>query len=361
MHRGLSVYIDLDAASHNLETLRKKAGGLPVIAVVKADAYGHGAVELSRTFIKGGVHSLAVAFISEACQLREAGIKAPVLVLFDATDPEAIIEHSLTPVIHGIRDANALSHAAQKHNVTVGVHLKLNTGMNRMGFENADELLKTLDLPGLRIQGLMSHFADADLADRSFTLEQIGRFQEAINILGERGIAPMCHIANSAASLMVPEARFDALRPGIALYGASPFADDHMGLKPVMRVSARVLKIRRVKKGETVSYGRTFKAKEETIVAVLAAGYADGFPRALSNRAEVIINGKLAPIAGRICMDLTMVDITGMNGVEEGHDAVIMGSDRAASITSWELARRADTIPYEILTGFGRVSARQYS
>lgn len=361
MRRGLGVYINLDAVSQNLETLREKTGGGPIIAVVKADAYGHGAIEISHVFIKNRVHTLAVAFLSEARQLREAGIKAPILVLFDNTDPEILLKYSLTPVLHDLKEAKALSNVVQKHNTSIAVHLKLNTGMNRMGFEDTNELLKTLDMPGLKVQGLMSHFADADLADRSFTLEQIDRFKGAVQALKERGIAPMRHIANSAAALTVPEARFDAARPGIALYGASPFADDEMGLKPAMRVSAQVLKVRRVKQGETVSYGRTFEAMRDTTIAVLAAGYADGLPRALSNKGEVIIKGKRAPIAGRVCMDLTMADITDIEGVAEGDEAMIMGSDGETAITPWDIAIRAGTIPYEILTGFGRGSARQYS
>lgn len=292
--------------------------------------------------------------MSEARELREAGIGSPILVLFDSSEPDALFDLNLTPVLHSTEAALELNKEALRRKTTIGVHMKLNTGMNRMGFESLDKIIEAASLVGLRVEGLMSHFADADLADRTFTSSQLELFNSAITELKNKGHSPLCHMANSAAALSIPEAGFDAVRPGIALYGASPFSDNEMGLRPVMGVKAPVILLRRVKKGQTISYGRIFRAERETLAAVIAAGYADGLPRSLSNNAQFILGGKRAPVAGRICMDLTVLDATGIEGVTEGMEAVILGREGNESITAWELALKAGTIPYEILTGLGR-------
>lgn len=358
MRRGLSVKVDLGAAQHNVKLVRQHTGGLPLIAVVKADAYGHGAARLSRAFLEAGADTLAVAFISEARKLREEAIGAPVLVLFDSSEHDALFELNLTPVLHDLASARALSNSAQKLNTSIDIHLKLNTGMNRMGFALADELMEASALPGLKVAGFMSHFADADLADKAFSMEQVKIFRATKDRLEKSGLSPVCHMSNSAAALRIPEAWFDAVRPGIALYGASPFEDDPMGLKPVMSASAPVLMIRKVKKGDNISYGRTFTAEKDMLAAVVAAGYADGLPRCVSNKAEFIIRGKRAPIVGRVCMDLTLADVTHIGPVAQGDPAIILGSEGSETITAWELAGRADTIPYEILLALGRGAER---
>lgn len=361
MHRGLSVSIDLEAAVHNLELIGKKVRGLPVMAVVKADAYGHGAVELSKKFLQAGAHSLAVAFVSEARVLREAGIEAPVLVLFDGTDIPSFFDLSLTPVLHDLKTAKAFSKEAARRGVKLDVHLKADTGMGRMGFEDQSSLMETLELGNINITGFMSHFADADLEDKQFSLGQIEAFALKRDIINEMGITPLCHMANSAASLSLPEAAFDAVRPGLALYGVSPFEGNDYGLRPVMSVRARILKLRRVARGQTISYGRTYTAPRDMTAAVLAAGYADGFSRALSNRADVLIRGKRAPIVGRVCMDLFVADVTDIDGVSDTAHAVLLGSEGSETVTAWELAGHAGTIPYEILISMGRMSERRYS
>jgi alanine racemase len=364
VRRGVTAEIDLAAAAHNLNELKRAVGRVPLIAVVKADAYGHGAVELSRTYEKSGVQSLAVAFVSEALELRDAGIRLPILVLFDRSDIPAFFEHSLTPVIHDTRTAEDFSREAEARDLPVDVHVKVDTGMGRMGFLRPEGIPEMASLAGLRVAGLMSHFSEADLADTDFMRLQLRRFHEMRELLSEGGIRPLCHIANSAATLAAPEARLDAVRPGLALYGVSPFEDDRPGLpelRPLMRATVKVLALRRLPKGQPVSYGRTFVTTRETLAAVLAVGYADGYPRLLSNASHVLIRGRRAPVIGRVCMDLMVADATDVEDPVDGEDAVLLGADGAERITAWELAGQASTIPYEILTSLGRTALRRYS
>lgn len=361
MRRGLLARIDLKAARKNLELISEAANGCSVIAVVKADAYGHGAVELSQTFLNAGASMLAVAFVSEARRLREAEINAPLLVLFDRSDIPEFFDLNLTPVIHDMKTAKEFSKEALNRNTEIKVHVKVDTGMGRMGLEDPADIQKILALDGLNVAGLMSHLSDADLIDTLCSNEQIGRFRDICKTIDLKNVT--CHMANSAAVFSCPEAHLDAVRPGLALYGISPFEDvrDVINkLSPVMSVSAEILSIRKIPKGGTVSYGRTFKAERDTLTAVLAAGYADGLCRALSNKTNVIINGQKAPIAGRVCMDLTMADITDIPGVKEGDHAILLGADGNEQISAWELAGLADTIPYEVLTSFGNKAQRVF-
>lgn len=337
-----------------------------MIAVVKADAYGHGAVNISKALIEGGAATLAVAFVSEARALREAGIeKTPLLVLFDRSEIPAFFDLELMPVIHDLKTAQEFSREAVRRNVTLPVHLKVDTGMGRMGIENPSHITEVKKLPGLEIISLMSHLSDADLADPACSHRQVEQFNAMAKEHFPEGISR--HMANSAAVLACPEAHMDAVRPGLALYGASPFDKNRKGivlldsLEPAMSVSARILTIRRIPKGGTVSYARTFTAKRDTLIAVLACGYADGYNRALSNKAEVIVRGQRAPVAGRVCMDLTMVDVTDVEGVTQGDKAILLGTDGNESISANQLAGLAGTIPYEILTSLGGSASRVYN
>lgn len=360
MLRGIVTEIDLQAAESNLKTVRAAAGGLPAIAVVKADAYGHGAPALGAAFLKAGADMLAVAFISEARELRESGIKAPILVLFDASEPEAFFDLGLTPVIHDLKSAGLLAKEAERRGATLDIHVKVDTGMGRMGLDDPALLSLIADLRNIRITGIMSHLSDADASDKEFSLEQVRRFNAICDELKSRGITPMRHLANSAASLGIPEAGFDAIRPGIALYGINPFAGkDVAGLKPVMRATTKIVAIRKIKKGSPVSYARTFITKRDTVAAVIAAGYADGYPRSLSNKASVLISGRRAQIMGRVCMDLFVVDVTDIPDIKPLQEVVLMGADGAEFIGAAELAEAAGTIPYEILLTLGRSSHRK--
>lgn len=363
MLRGVTAEIDLEAAKHNLRAVRKAAGGLPVIAVVKADAYGHGAVELSRAFEQAGASALAVAFTSEASALRRAGIRAPVLVLFDDSNLKDYFDLCLTPVLHDLKTAKAFSREAGKRKTVMDVHLKADTGMARLGFNDEGQLARVPELPNLRVTGLMSHFSEADLADRDYAKLQLDRFRRIRGLLGGKGLKPLCHMANSAAALFYPDSHLDAVRPGLVLYGCLPAEDipAHIRLRPVMKVKAKVLSLRRLGKGQAVSYGRTFVTKRRTLAATLAVGYGDGYSRLYSNNSHVLLRGRRAPVMGRVCMDLVVVDATEVKGLKEGDEAVLLGPEGKENITLWELARHASSIPYEVMLSLGNRANRVYT
>lgn len=366
VHRGAIAEIDLNCISHNLSLL-KGITGRPIIAVVKADAYGHGAIEVSRRLIKDGVFSLAVAYLEEGIRLREAGIESTILVLFEREGLSHIIDYNLTPVIHDLDMAKRLSEKADKMGRIVDVHIKIDTGMGRLGFqvnEVFDSIKRVLDLKVLRIKGIMSHLSEADMADRDYALRQIREFIRIRDLLQDKIEGVVYHIANSAAVFSLKDSYLDAVRPGLALYGYSPFPNpdrfDVRGLRPSLTVKTGILSIRRLSKGTPVSYGRTFITARDSLIAVLPIGYADGYARSLSNNGHVLINGKRAPVVGRVCMDLTMVDVTGIEGVREGDEVVILGRQGDDEITTREFAEMAGTIPYEILISLGGRSRRRY-
>lgn len=369
MNRGTVAGIDLAALRHNLAILRSITGPRRIIAVVKDDAYGHGAAAIARELRSAGVESFAVAFIEEAVGLRKSGLDGEILVLFDRSFfdrsfPEEFFSLRLTPVLHDLPSAQRLSFAAVKRKARISVHVKVDTGMGRMGLPPAtagEDLMKIAGLPGIEITGLMSHFAGADLEDHSSAEIQIARFRSICDGFSARtGLTPVRHIANSAAALTLADSLFDAVRPGLLLYGVSPVRDD-FGLRPVMKISSRVLTIREVPPGVPVSYSGTFVTARESRIAVLPCGYADGYFRLFSNRAEVLIRGSRAPVVGRVCMDLTMADVTDIPGAEEGDEAVLLGGQGAERIEAGELAGHASTISYEILTGLGSRARREYS
>lgn len=367
MHRGAIAEIDLNCISHNLNLI-KKITGLPVIAVVKADAYGHGALEVSRRLLTEGVSYLAVAYLEEGIRLREAGIKAPILALFEREEFSGIIDYNFIPVIHDMDMAERLSEEAIKRNVMLDVHVKIDTGMGRLGFKvdkAIDEIERIAKLGNLRVRGIMSHFSEADMADRDYAMMQIQEFKRIRNALNDKFNGVICHIANSAAVFSMKDSYLDAVRPGLAIYGYSPFPDFRddkrvTELRPSMTVKTRILTIRKVSKGTPVSYGRTFITTRDSLIAILPLGYADGFMRSLSNNADVLIREKRAPVVGRVCMDLTMIDVTGIDDVSTGDDVILIGRQGDEEITTWELAKRAGTIPYEITISFGSRARRVY-
>ncbi len=338
-------------------------GNRPVIAVVKADAYGHGAVEIARSLQSRGIGILAVAFVGEAKVLRESGITASILVLFDQTDIPAYFDLDLIPVIHDKKTAASFSREARKRGVSLPVHLKIDTGMGRMGLRADSAVADAVDianLEGLALEGLISHFSEADLADRTFAEEQLRIFRSLHEEISRRiGRRLMRHMANSAAICAMPDAVLDAVRPGIALYGYNPSANS-FGFRPVMKVATAVLAVRTVPAGTPVSYGRTFVTKRESRIAVVSLGYADGFNRLFSNNADMLVNGCKVPVAGRVCMDLTMLDVTDAGPVGGGDEVVVLGTQHDQSITADDLAVRSGTIPYEILTSLGSRARKVY-
>lgn len=365
MQRGLIAEIDHYALAHNYRVAKDLVGKKKVIAVVKADAYGHGIVEVSKTLIKAGADMLAVAYTSEGRQLREAGVELPILCIFDP-DVDDIHKYSLTPVVSTINQARRLDSYAYSKGTQLSVHLKIDTGMGRIGFhpEDTDLILDLFNYKHLKIIGAMSHFSDADMADKSYAVKQIERFIKLKAFLAVHKIdVPLWHMANSAALISLPESRFDAVRPGIMLYGICPMSDTKdsvLNLRPVMSVKTQILQLRSVKSGSFISYGRTFVTKRDSLIAVLPVGYADGINRLFSNNLEVLVCGKRVPVVGRVCMDTTMVDVTDVEDVQEGSEVVLLGSQGKELISANELADRIGTISYEILTSMGNRARRQH-
>lgn len=374
--RPTTAAIDLAALRHNLLQVRRLAGSRDVIAVVKADAYGHGAVAVSRALMAEGVTRFGVALVEEARALREAGIRGELLVLggFTADQASEIIDLGLTVTVFHLAHAAALSEAARRAGRVIPVHAKIDTGMGRLGFqvdEAPEAIANIARLAGLRLDGVMTHFADADLADPAFAREQMARFDRVIAALASRGIAVgLRHAANSAAVMAVSRngvagleaALYDAVRPGIMLYGCrpGPAVGPAVDLRPVLSLTTRIGLLKRVPSGTPISYGRTFVTRRPSLIAILPIGYADGYPRALSNVGAVVVRGRRAPVVGRVCMDLTMADVTDVPGVSEGDDVAVIGTQGDTSISAEDAAAAAGTIAYELLCGIGPRVPRRY-
>lgn len=354
--------VSLRALSHNLEVARKKSGHGQVIPVVKANAYGHGAVAVARHLTALGVPKLAVAFTREAVELRESGITTPILVFFDRDNIDAWFACDLTPVVCDVNTAKRISAEAYRRNRVLPVHIKVDTGMGRVGLamrKALQEITRIAALRNLRLEGLMSHFAEADLQDKDFALHQLRTFSALVHDLKQAGIRfACCHMANSAAVLTMPDASFTMVRPGIMLYGYG--CCEQESLRPVMSIKSRIVFLKKVPPGTSISYSRTFITRRRSLIATIPAGYADGLNRRLSNRGEVLISGRRVPVTGRVCMDTVMVDVTEVPGVNYESEVVILGRQGREQITADEVAERTGTIPYEVLTSIGQRIPRIY-
>lgn len=363
MNRGPVSEIDLSALQHNLKIIRKFADGRTVIAVVKADAYGHGSVEISRKLASEGISDLAVAYTGEAKMLRESGINARILVLFDSSDVADFFVYDLIPVIYDMDRASTFSKEAKKRNKRIAVHLKIDTGMGRTGFipdeaVSAAEFISSLE--GIEIAGLLSHFSEADSDDKSASIRQLEVFNDIRNTIEKKaGRKLIAHMANSAAIFSLKEGLFDAVRPGLILYGYSPFQESY-GLMPLMKIKTKILSIRRLPADTPVSYGRSFITRRESKIAVVPVGYADGYNRLFSNNSVMLVRGMRVPVAGRVCMDLTMIDVTDVDDISEGDEVVLLGRQGDNIITAKELSSRINTVPYEILTSLGNRAKKEY-
>lgn len=362
-----TVTIDLDELCHNHRFLRDAAGGAIFLAMVKADGYGHGMLECSKALEKAGCTHFGVAELAEAVKLRQGGVGGAIyaMVGFDPADADAFADFDITPVVYDVEGVKALSRAAQRAGKDICVHVKVDTGMNRLGvrLDEIDGLLKVIDaLPRVVVGGMASHFPCADDRSSASTrqcYEKFKKFQNHASSLSN----PVRHIANSGGTLYFPPGRCDMVRCGISLYGYYPEGRDGVvkdGLHPVMSFSSRVVAVKDVPAGSGVSYGHTFVTTRETRLAVLPVGYEDGFSRLLSNRGEVLIRGRRAPIRGRVCMNLCMVDVTEIEGVATGDEAVILGTQGRECITADEIAAHTDTISYEVLCMIGNNNDRKY-
>ncbi|MDR1588702.1 MAG: alanine racemase [Oscillospiraceae bacterium] len=351
--------IDLGAVEHNYRAIRARLSvGAKFLGIVKADAYGHGAVQVSRALERAGCDYLGVACLSEAMQLREAGIELPILILGHTPREytRLLLEHGITQTVCGLDAALAYSAAALGRRLRV--HIKLDTGMGRLGEWQPAEPEKAMALPGLDIEGIFTHFAESESDDATFTRGQLASFLATVEALEKKTgrVFKIKHCANSGAVINYSDAYLDMIRPGIALYGCYPgHATGGVELRPAMSLRSRVMQVKRIRRGDTVSYGRRYAARDDSVIAVLPAGYADGLHRALSGKLEFLINGARAPQIGAICMDACMADVTGIPGVAEGSVATLLGADGGGRITAGELAELAGTVPNEILTS---ISAR---
>lgn len=364
--------VDLDHIAHNAREIRritnKKA---EIMCAVKADAYGHGVLEVSKTLLKHGVSRLAVSMLDEAIQLRNEGITAPILIL-SYTDPiraEEIIQHEVTQTVFSQDLAIALSSAATKLKKNIKIHIKIDTGMTRVGFTSGYSAVKNVieisKLPGIIIEGLFTHFASADEADKQYTYMQFERFMNICSELNRIGLyIPVKHVANSAAIINFPEMHLDMVRPGIITYGLYPSDEvdvTKIDLKPAMTLKANVILVKEVEKDTPVSYGRIYTTSQESRIATIPIGYADGFSRILSNKARVLVNGEFAPVVGRICMDQCMIDVSGnQKEVQTGDEVVIFGKQGEKEIRIEDVAAAIGTIHYEIVCLIGKRVPRVY-
>jgi alanine racemase len=360
--------IDLDALAANFRAVRRRVGSeVGVMAVVKADAYGHGAVGCARRLAAEGVNWFGVALPEEGMELRRARIAQPVLCLegFWEGQAGALVKDRLTPVVYQLDAAEAFDRAAREAGVVADVHVKIDTGMGRLGVrhEEAAEFARALKkFANLRVDGLMTHFASADEAAReSFTVEQLTRFQSAREAFRDAGHAPtFFDLANSAATFAHPATHGNMVRPGGVLYGLwrdvlQPPQDDLPEFRPVMNVRSQIILLKWIAAGEVLGYGCTFEATRPTLVATVPIGYHDGYARPLSNKGRAIVRGHFAPVVGRISMDLTLLDVTGVPGVERGDQVTLVGADGSLSVHAEEIAEIVGTISYEITCG---ISAR---
>ena len=364
--------IDLDALAENLRVIRAQVGrDVSVMAAVKANAYGHGAVSCALRLEREGVDWFGVAMPEEGIELRQAGVRKPILCLggFWAGQETACLQLRLTPVVYRLDMIEAFDSAARDAGVIADVHVKIDTGMGRLGVRSDDVPQFCGELSrfrSIRVDGLMTHLAAADdPAREDFTNNQLKRFQQAINLFRDKGFAPtFVHAANSAATFAYPQARGNIVRPGGTLYGfrrdVLPPKFETSQLRPVMSLHSRIMLLKTVGKGEKLGYGCTFETTRESRIATVPIGYDDGYRRALSNQGRVIVGGTFAPVVGRISMDLTLIDVTDVAGVALHDQVTLLGGNERLSITAEDLAELAGTISYEITCGISARVPRSY-
>jgi alanine racemase len=366
------AYIHLDRLTHNIDLLQQQVGGQAMWPCIKAEAYGHGAELVARHLVSLGYDTFCVATVAEAAALKDAGIAADFVVL-SATLPEhspAIVAYDCEPAVCTYEMAEALARVAEQAGKQVGIHIMVDTGMGRIGIapDAVDEFLEWCSaFPALQVRGIMSHFPRADEKDKTYSLEQLERFKRVVEQTKDAGIN-YYHIANSAAILDLSGSGFDAVRPGIAIYGLRPSWDINNPkvheLKPVLQWKTRITFLKEVPSGQGLSYGHAFHTKRPSLIATVPVGYADGLSRRLSNNMDFLVNGVRCPQVGRITMDMSLIDVTALSGkVECGDEAVIIGTQGAEEITADELAEKLGTINYEITTRIGprvpRIAVRE--
>lgn len=370
--RPVWAEIDLDKLAHNMREIRRASQSKGIIAVVKADAYGHGAVDVAPVLLENGADRLAVAVISEAVELRRSGIDAPIMIL-GFTPPnliDTLLKYNIEQTVINYEFAKELSNMARKKNKIAKIHIGIDTGMGRIGFlpneTSLNEISKINQLPNIEIEGLFSHFSSADESCKEYTLKQLMCYEEFYKRLIENDVKiNNRHIGNSAAIIDLPKTHFDYVRPGIIQYGYYPSNEvlkGKLNLRPVMSVKSNIVHIKTLKAGEHISYGRRFTTERESIIATLPVGYADGYTRLLFGKGKVIINGKFAPIVGTICMDQCMIDITDIEGVKIGNEVILLGEDNQGNkFNADDIAESLGTINYEVICAINKRVPRVYT
>jgi alanine racemase len=361
--------INLSAIRRNFRALRGLVNpGVRMAGIVKADAYGHGAVPVARALVEEGAALLAVALVEEGVELRRAGLAAPILVMGPLPFDEipAVLEHDLAVTVDDLPTARELDRRAAGRTGRVAVHLKVDTGMNRLGVRAEaapDAVAEIAGLGHLALEGVYTHFACADADCHPATPDQLARFRWMLAALESRHLRPpLVHAVNSSALILLPDAHYDMVRPGLALYGIHPCeaTAGRVTLEPAMALRTEVAHLKHVRRGEGASYGHTWRAERDSILGLLPIGYADGLPRALSNRGQVRADGRLCPVRGIICMDITLVDLTDVPAARVGLPVTVMEASNSSPLGAAALAKDCGTISHEILTGVGKRVPRRY-
>ena len=375
-HSRIQARIDLDALEYNMNTISELAGDRMLMPVIKTNAYGHGSVTLGRELEKNPrVRGFAVATAEEAAELITAGIKKPVMLLGGAFPDvyDMILKYNIRACVFTWEQAEGLNRRAEECDVDVKVHIAVDTGMNRIGFEPVRESALTVrkisELPRVTVEGVFTHFARADENDKTRAYEQLSRINAFVDMLEEEGVRPeIVHAANSASILDFKDSHFDMVRPGIILYGLMPSDDmaemmkeKGLCLKPLMSLISHVVYVKEVHPGEEISYGGTYSPGTKRLIATIPAGYGDGYPRVLSNKGSVLIKGKRAPITGRVCMDQFMVDVTDIEGVRAGDEVVLIGEQGGDRITMEEMGDLSGRFNYELACDINRRVPRVYT
>ena len=365
--------VDLDAIAHNMREIRRITDkNAQIMAVVKADAYGHGFMETAKTLLENGADRLAVAVLQEGKQLRSRGVTVPILILGASgpEDAEDLINFDITPNVFDYEFAKALSYEAEKKEKVTKIHIKLDTGMSRIGFvvddgdheEIVDEIIKVSKLPYIEIEGIFSHFSTSDEENREYTALQFKRFMQVVDVLEQRGLhIPIKHICNSAGIMMYPEMHLDMVRPGVILYGMYPSDEvdkTRLNLIPAMTLKSRITLVKDVEPGRGVSYGKEYITDRTTKIATVPIGYADGYLRKIAKKGRMLVHGVKVPIIGRICMDQCMIDVTNVHNIDKGDEAIIFGKE---GITIDDVAEWLETINYEVACVIGKRIPRIYT
>ena len=361
--RPALLEIDLRNLAYNVRNIKKRLGQkVEFLAVVKADGYGHGACEVSKVVLKNGADSLGVAILEEGIELREKGIKSPIVIICPESygREKGILKYNLQPTITDFKFAQLLSRKAQRQKKIAGVYIKVDTGMGRYGFlpEEAYDLVRKIKkLKNIKIKGILSQLSTSDEKDKDFALKQLSSFKQVLDQLEFLNEGKLIKsIANSGAVLDLPETYFNQVRVGLLMYGSYPSEEVSLSIevKPVLSLKSKILFFKKVKKGTAIGYGKTFVTQRDTKVATVPLGYADGYFRLLSNKGRVLIKGKKVPIIGRVCMDAFMVDVTDVLKVKTGDEVVLIGKQGKEEITVGDVASWAQTFSYEVISRMGR-------